>query len=321
MNSDTSGTGAVIIGRNEGERLETCLRSVRPQVGTMVYVDSGSTDASLETARKAGATVVELDMSLPFTAGRARNAGVRALLEIDAPEYVQFVDGDCELARGWVGQAQQVLQDHPEIAAVQGRLRERHPERSIYNQLCEWEWQRPVGESRSIGGIALVRMKAFDDAGGFIPHVIAGEEPELCVRLRKAGWKIRTLEADMAVHDAAMTRFSQWWTRTRRAGHAYAEGASLHGAPPERHYAVEQRRAILWGGVLPIAIVLGMVVSPWALLGLLAYPLQVLRLIVRGMPALRAFFTVLARFAEFRGVVGYHLRRLRNTSPEIIEYK
>ena len=204
--------GAVVIGRNEGERLKRCLRSILMQIETAVYVDSGSTDGSVEFARSLGVTVVDLDMSRPFSAGRARNAGFTALTET-RPDvaFVQFIDGDCELCDGWVDRATAFLTERPEYAMVAGRVKERNPENSIYNELCDMEWNLPVGESLSSGGIFMARAEAFKAVGGFNAGMIAGEEPEYCYRLRRAGWRIYNLDALMTLHDADMRRFSQWW--------------------------------------------------------------------------------------------------------------
>ena len=90
--------GVVAIGRNEGQRLVACLRSALRDAKTVVCVDSGSTDGSAATAREMGAHVVALDMSIPFTAARARNEGLARLLQVDpSVELVQYVDGDCEI--------------------------------------------------------------------------------------------------------------------------------------------------------------------------------------------------------------------------------
>ena len=64
--------GVIAIGRNEGERLRRCLDSVVGKGFSVVYVDSNSTDGSVDFARSVGAEVVELDMSLPFSAARAQ---------------------------------------------------------------------------------------------------------------------------------------------------------------------------------------------------------------------------------------------------------
>lgn len=312
--------GAVIIGRNEGARLVACLTSFPDGVRPVVYVDSGSTDGSVAAAQAAGAEVLALDMTQPFTAARARNAGFARLRELGASEFVQFIDGDCQIQPGWLETAETFLVAHPDVAVVCGRRREIHPEASVWNRLCDAEWDTPIGEARACGGDALMRVAAVVEVGGYDPSLIAGEEPELCVRLRKAGWKVWRIDREMTLHDAAMTRIGQWWKRTRRGGHAFAEGAALHGAPPERHWVAETRRALLWGAVLPLAAVLGLVLTPWAALLLLAYPLQVLRM-SRHLGRERAAFLVLGKFPEAQGVLEYHLNRLRRRRAGLIEYK
>ncbi len=319
-------TGIVVIGRNEGDRLVRCLAAIPPDVTRAIYVDSGSTDGSLAAARAAGAATVALDLARPFTAGRARNEGFAALTAATPVDCVQFIDGDCELDPGWIAAAQAFLVRHPDVAVVCGRLRERFPERSVYNRLCDREWDTPPGEARACGGIAMMRADAFAAAGGFNPALIAGEEPELCLRLRRAGWRVWRLDHEMALHDAAMTRFSQWWKRARRGGHASAEAAALHGGAPERHGVAATRRALVWGVALPLAILAGGLVTPLALLGLLAYPAQVIRLALRQGAADRsaweeAVFLTLGKFPEARGVLEYHARRWLRRPAGLIEYK
>lgn len=313
--------GAVIIGRNEGERLVRCLAAARTELSPIVYVDSGSTDGSVAEARAAGAQVVDLDVSVPFTAARARNAGFAALGDTP-PEFVQFIDGDCELQPGWVGAAAAFLTANPDAAIAAGRVRERHPEASIYNRLCDAEWNTPVGEAEGCGGIFMIRADAFQQVGGFDPALIAGEEPELCQRLRRKGWRIWRLDHEMVLHDAAMTRLGQWWKRARRGGHAAAEGAAMHGAGPDRLGVGQVRRALFWGLALPLVAVLGAVLlSGWFLLLLLAYPLQVARLALRGQGWEWAFFNTLGKFPEALGIVRYHWGRLTRRRQGLIEYK
>ncbi|GAB3775705.1 hypothetical protein GCM10028796_52000 [Ramlibacter monticola] len=315
--------GIVVIGRNEGERLHACLGAVPFRACDVVYVDSGSTDGSLEMAERCGAVGLALDAAGQFTAGRARNAGVRALLAIaPAVEFVQFLDGDCELDRDWLGNGLAFLWQNPRHAVVCGRVRERDPERSVFNRLCDWEWQTPAGEVKACGGNALVRVSAFRAVGGFREELIAGEEPEMCLRLRQAGWQVHRLATEMVLHDAAMTRFSQWWLRTTRSGHAFAEGAWLHGLGRERHWVRETLRAVFFGGLLPLAaIVLSATLGAWFLLLLLLYPVHVLRLSREQGGFTRAFYLVLGRFPEFLGVLRFVARRLGHVPPRLIEYK
>jgi GT2 family glycosyltransferase len=312
----------VIIGRNEGARFLACLEALPEGVAQVIYVDSGSSDGSIEAARDHGAGVVDLDRSQPFTAARARNAGIA---RIDGAEFVQFLDGDCALRQGWIEAGLDRLQSEDGLAVVCGRRRERFPEASVYNRLCDAEWDTPPGPALACGGDAMMRVDALRGVGGYNGGLIAGEEPDLCVRLRAAGWRIERLDAEMTWHDAAMTRFGQWWTRSKRVGHAFAEGAALHGASPERHWRRETRRALLWGAALPLAILAALFLSPWAALLVLVYPAQVLRLALReggGRAAWeRAFFTVLGKFAEARGALGYYLSRLRGRKQGLVEYK
>ncbi|EDM72739.1 glycosyl transferase, family 2 [Roseobacter sp. AzwK-3b] len=317
--------GLVIIGRNEGARLIRALASVPDGVDRIVYVDSGSTDGSVDAARAAGAEVVTLDMTQPFTAARARNSGVDRLLQAGLPDAIQFMDGDCELRDGWIAHAAAFLVENPKAAVACGRRRERFPEASVYNRLCDAEWNTPVGRAKACGGDALMRAEAFEAVGGFNPSLIAGEEPELCVRLRAAGWEVWRLDHEMTWHDAAMMRLSQWWTRTRRGGYAFALGASLHGAPPERHWVRETRRALIWGAVLPSVLFLAAVlITPWALLGMVLYPLQIVRIALKSGPPFdwpQAFFMVLGKFAEALGVVQCWLDLTTGRRKALIEYK
>jgi len=222
--------GCVAIGRNEGQRLVRCLDSLVGRVARVVYVDSGSTDGSVEAARARGVEVVALDTSIPFTAARARNAGVARLREI-APDarFVQLVDGDCEVVAGWLERAHAALSARRELAVVCGRRRERHPEHSVWNRIVDVEWDTPVGDAKACGGDAMMRLDALAAVGGFDPSLIAGEEPELCVRLRAAGWKIERLDAEMTLHDAAMERVEQWWKRTVRSGREPGSAGRLSG--------------------------------------------------------------------------------------------
>jgi GT2 family glycosyltransferase len=320
--------GVVVIGRNEGERLVRCLASVASSSALRIYVDSGSIDGSVGAAASCGATVVQLDTGRPFTAARARNLGFQALREaLPAIGLVQFVDGDCEVVEGWVEAAAQFLVAHPEVAVVCGRRRERHPEQSIYNRLCDMEWDTPVGEAKACGGDAMMRVEALRQVGGFRDDLIAGEEPELCVRLRQRGWHIWRLDREMTRHDAALLRFSQWWQRSRRAGFAFAEGAFLHGASPERHWVRESRSAQVWGLAIPLLTAAAVpVFGASAALALLVYPLQVARLAWRGAGSLgprsvRALFLVLGKFPEALGGLTFQWQRRAGRRGALIEYK
>jgi glycosyltransferase involved in cell wall biosynthesis len=321
--------GVVAIGRNEGERLKRCLDSVQSSPNRVVYVDSGSTDDSIAVARARAAIVVELDLHTPFTAARARNEGFQKLIQMQpALDYVFFVDGDCEVVPGWLEKATQFLDEHSDTAVVSGLRRERFPEKSIYNLLIDIEWREyPFGEVKICGGDALIRVSAFQQVKGYRPDLICGEEPEMCVRLRQAGWHIWRLKEPMTLHDVAMYRFGQWWTRTVRGGYASALAASLRDGSPERPSVFESLRPWIWTLGIPLAtVLLGVALGWWSLLLLAIYPLQVARLARLSKQSKRENWwrgaaLMLGKFPETVGQIKFLVDRIRGARSGLIEYK
>ncbi len=318
----------VVIGRNEGQRLRNCFESLLNQTKNIIYVDSGSTDNSLEMAKSLGVEVFNLDTTLGFTAARARNAGFFRLLEIYPKlRYVQFVDGDCQVDPNWIATALNFIEKNSDIAVVCGRRKEIHPESSIYNQLCDLEWDTPIGEAKSCGGDALMRVEAISAIKGYRENLIAGEEPELCVRLRQNGWRVWRLDAPMTLHEAGMRHFGQWWKRATRGGYAFAEGAYLHGSSPERHWVTESRRAWNWGFFLPLLALICLIIKPWlGIIILSVYPLQVIRLTCRSKLPIKdaffqAFFLTIGKFAEAVGQLKFLWHHHTNKQSRLIEYK
>lgn len=327
--------GVVAIGRNEGDRLIRCLDSLRkhlPAAVPIIYVDSGSTDNSVAEAHARNVRVVCLDMSIPFTGARARNAGLDYLLQhFPDTEYVQFIDGDCELLPEWMPAAVSALDASPETAVVFGRLRERFPNASFYNQLADIEWDNPVGETDMCGGISLMRTALVRAVGSFNAAMICGEEPELCIRLRLQGWKIHCIDADMALHDMDMHRFSQWWKRSVRGGWAVAEGAAKYGHLPEKYMQRESMSGWFWGASLPL-LSLGLAASTHGLtilLCLFVYSLLMVKIYthrqqdgeVRKKSFVYAFFCTLSKLPQAIGQAKYWLNRWQRKPAVLIEYK
>ncbi|RIL05747.1 MAG: glycosyl transferase [Proteobacteria bacterium] len=323
--------GVVVIGRNEGERLARCLASIAPAPVPVVYVDSGSSDGSPALARSRGADVVELDASLPFTAARGRNAGFDRLRRTHADlALVQFVDGDCELASGWLDAAAAHLAAHPDVGVVFGRRRERHPEASPWNRCADVEWDGLPGEAQACGGDALMRASVLVEAGGYDPALIAGEEPDLCMRIRRNGWRIVRLDREMTLHDAALLRFRQWWRRQVRSGHAYAETAWRHRASPDRTRARRVASIAFWAGLLPAAaLALAIPTRGASLLLLLAEARPWLGLYraarrrrTQRDALLYASACLLGKVAELRGVLAFAWNQgVRRRATALIEYK
>jgi GT2 family glycosyltransferase len=335
--ADYEALGLVVIGRNEGDRLVHCLASVR-SIPNRVYVDSGSTDGSIGAALREGVSTVELEIPPGFTAARARNAGlVKLLAEHPDLEFVQMVDGDCEIHQDWIPAGLAALHGEPGLAAVYGRLRERFPTRSVYNAIFDNEWNVPIGEAEIIGGIVLLRVSALRQVNFYDPNIIAGEEPDLAMRLRKRGWRLRRIDAEMGSHDADMTRFSQWWIRTRRTGHAFAELAYRHPDARKPNWQRMTLSIIFWGGLAPptlaIAVFLAIYASPswWFVAGLalLAWPVRFVRIarrqFARGLTprvaGASSLLLTIGRIPEFMGFAQYHRNRLMGRASRLIEHK
>jgi hypothetical protein len=323
--------GIVVIGRNEGLRLENCLIKLDKNI-PVVYVDSGSTDGSVKFALGLSCNVVELDMTRAFTAARARNVGWRTMTSLwPEVQYIQFLDGDCELVADWLSIAEEILKLRPEAAIVCGRVRERFPERSIFNRLCDFEWDTPIGLTKSCGGIAMIRLSALKAVHGYNDSLIAGEEPEMCLRMRECHWTIWRLAQEMALHDAAMYRFGQWWARTKRGGFASASTAHLHRGGSESFNVQRVTSALLWGLAIPASIFsLTLQFGAEFLSLLFIYPVQILRLSFKKnslnshpyrFRLIRSGFVVMGKLPEALGVVSFCFDSLLNRDRSLIEYK
>lgn len=327
----------VVIGRNEGERLLRCLRSLPPG-DSAIYVDSGSSDGSVTLARSLGFATIELDRSSGFTAARARNAGWRALASRSDPiDCVQFVDGDCEVVAGWLDAGMRALAADPSLGVVFGRRRERYPGRSLYNRLCDDEWNVPVGDALSCGGDAMIRLSALRDAGGYADDLIAGEEPDLCLRLRQAGWKVSRLPEEMTIHDANIVDLRAWLKRCRRAGFAYAEHLWRHRGAAIPQWQRQVASILIWAFALPATAGIAMLaILPdvgAALIVLLltcfTFLAQICRIALRKLAggyaadyALRyAGMLMLGKFAELTGMLSCVAGHVRRTRASLIEYK
>jgi glycosyltransferase involved in cell wall biosynthesis len=253
----------VVIGRNEGDRLGSCLKSIqaargRPDSIELIYVDSGSTDGSAQRAASLGARVITLE-SGRFSAARARNAGWRAA----ASPFIMFLDGDTTLHPGFINTALKEF-NNPSLAVVWGQRREIHPEASVYNQVCDLDWIARPGYSLFCGGDSLMRREFLERTNGFDPELIAGEEPDLCRRIRALGGKILHLAIPMTRHDLALTHMSQYWRRAVRTGYAYAEIAARYRETSDPLWTQESRHNLL-RGPLYLAVGLAACIAAFAL--------------------------------------------------------
>lgn len=318
--------GIVVIGRNEGDRLTACLAAVTGKSMPVIYADSASSDDSVSRAEEIGTTVVAIDASRPMNAARGRREGAERLFaDHHSVEFIQFLDGDCIVQPGWIDAATAFLDNRPDVAAVCGRRFEASPKASIYNRICDAEWDTPVGEMAAVGGDALIRVEAYRAVGGFDPTIVAGEEPELCDRLRTAGWRIWRIDAPMTEHDMAMTRLSQWMSRSYRGGFGFAQVWRTTGG---RLFAKQLLSAFAWMIAMPLVVMAVAVFggAAWLLFIPLAYAMQIVRLAGRRGIARRAAWqeaalTMAGKGSEAMGALAYFLQAgfARASAPGDVE--
>jgi glycosyltransferase involved in cell wall biosynthesis len=321
----------VIIGRNEGDRLASCLQSVAviSAEAELIYVDSASTDGSAQLAANFGAEAIVLHGGTQ-TAARARNAGWQ---RARAP-LILFLDGDTILNQHFPAAAIKVLESEPAIAAVWGHRRELHPERSVYNRILDLDWIYAAGDTDYCGGDVLMRRSALAEVEGYDPGLIAGEEPELCRRLRARGYRIVHIDSPMTGHDLDMTRFSQYWRRAVRAGHAYAEMAVRYRGTTDPMWSQESRKnlriGVFWITWLLIALLFAALRSLWVVPWLALLPVSSARSAwkarskARGQTILLLLYGIHSQLQQIPILVG-QLRCLQSRRsrerPKQIEYK
>lgn len=317
--------GVVIIGRNEGERLILCLESILKLQVPCIYVDSQSKDNSVAEAERRGVNTVVLDTSAPINASRARNTGFKALMAGNPDlEFVHFIDADCELYPNWLEHAVNKLNSSKEIAIVCGRLHEKYKYKNAYTRLCDIDWYIKPGEIEACGGIFTMRRAVFNEAQGFDERLIAGADPELCLRVRQAKHKIYCLSVDMGTHDSNMQYFSQYWKRSVKTGYAYISKMNLGGAKKQ------VISALVWSIFIPLTITfLSFFINVKFILLFLIYPLQVLKIYLQSKEwpfpiysrCLYSIFCVIGKFAESVGILKYIINSAAKLEQNVIEYK
>ena len=323
----------VVIGLNEGTRLQRCLQSVQQShwgdtQHELIYVDSRSSDNSVASAQALSAQVIVLDDASPCAA-KARNLGWHAA----CGEYVLFLDGDTELHPDFVCRALSTLTE-PTLCAAWGHRRELRPQQSIYTKVLDLDWVYPTGRTLYFGGDVLVRRAALAQIDGFDPSLKAGEEPELCARLRAAGWEIEHIDAPMTLHDLAVTSLRAYWLRAYRSGIAYAEVAQRMRLRGDVLWQHESRRDFFHGllfSALPVLLLGTLWLQPALALTLMTLGLiYLLRTAMRcawkapGQWTLCVQYAVHAHFQKIPALFGqlkWRQAARQNSEIALVDYK
>ena len=192
----------------------------------VVVADNGSTDNSLEVLSQEFHTVrvIALDKNYGFAEGYNRAIDER-LKAGDVPEYVVLLNSDVEVTEGWLNPLTAYLDAHPDVAAVQPKIRSWR-NRNMFEHAgaaggflnplgypyCRgrilWKVEEDKGQYDTIvdvdwtsGACMCVRTNVYKECGGldaaFFAHM---EEIDLCWRMRNKGWRLVCLPESVVYH-------------------------------------------------------------------------------------------------------------------------
>ncbi len=207
----------VMISKNQAWNTARQIESVLKETSCVsskeiVLVDSASTDETTDIARNYPITVLRLQPTQHLTPAAGRYIGAKYTMG----EMVLFLDGDMELYPGWLEKALQFIQDKPDVAVITGQLidlptaSEPDDKPPLVNPDVYEATEIPYG-----GGAALYRRSVLDEVGSFNPYLHSDEEPDLCIRIRHAGYRIIQLHYPIAYHysdpqDMLSTQIGRW---------------------------------------------------------------------------------------------------------------
>jgi N-acetylglucosaminyl-diphospho-decaprenol L-rhamnosyltransferase len=168
----------------------------------IIVVDNGSSDGTSEIlARRFPSVRI---MTLGANVGAAgRNAGIRA----SETPYVALCDDDTWWAPGSLARAADVLDAHPKVAVVTGRVLVGPDERE--DPTCAQMANSPLPAESGLpgkpvlgflAGASMIRRRAFLDVGGFEARFfLGGEESLVAADLAAAGRQMLYMR-DVVVH-------------------------------------------------------------------------------------------------------------------------
>ena len=194
----------IIIGKNEGWRLQKCLQSISCMVEQdaianyeIIYVDSQSTDNSIGLAKPYGAKVFLITGEC--NAAIARNIGAKEAMG----DILFFIDGDMELFSGFL----------PKVLTQDGRLE--YPFISgIFNDVVhdlDWNYlhtsrrhKLQEGDADSVetttGGLFLIEHSLWDKVGGMDTRFKRSQDYDLGLRLSQMGYSLHRKAILLANH-------------------------------------------------------------------------------------------------------------------------
>lgn len=192
----------VLISKNQVWNIARLIESVLKEaacnlLGEILLVDSASTDETVETASRYPIRVLRLWPDQRLTAAAGRYVGYQHT----SGAYVLFLDGDMELCQGWLEKALQVMKNAADVAVVTSQVIDLPKVAAFHAKPPLKEKDTAVGREVAYGGgAALYRRAVLEEVGTFNPYLYSDEEPDLCIRIRHAGYRVIQLEYPIAYH-------------------------------------------------------------------------------------------------------------------------
>ena len=198
----------IIVNYNTADMLVRCLHSIRSQSFNnpeVIVVDNASQDNSLEVIKGFSAWIKVIANKRNLGFAKANNQA----LKISNGKYIYFLNPDTELKEGTFNAIIEFMKFNPEVGIAGTRIvnpdgsyqpsierhypGERHSKGELSGLKGDIAWV--------LGASMIARRIVLRDVGGFDERFfIYGDDLDICLSVRKAGWSIGYIPNAVVVH-------------------------------------------------------------------------------------------------------------------------
>ena len=230
---------------NNPEGLARCIEAIRRSNTQfeLIVVDNGSTDETLTVARSYTDSVLERP---GITIGAMRNEGAK----VASGSILIFTDSDQEPSADWISRGLQALLSDQRIGLAGARYHAPPQSRWVART---WDLQRRLSDrAGDIGwleaGNLFARREVFEQVGGFRSDLIASEDVDLSIRVRRAGYRVVCDPRIVNYHHGDPQTLAEFFQKERWRGSSGWRAWVTQGCP------LGELPGLLW----PFWVVLGL---------------------------------------------------------------